>query len=108
MSAPTVRAEATEQPARVGTLDMSDADWLSSIVAQMTPRPCVVEYVPESSSTDFLSFARNRNPAQWRIVIRGVDMVPFIDPARITLRDEEHVKRRVAQFLPEAERPASP
>lgn len=88
------------------TTTLNDADWLTSVVAQVTQRPCVVEFERERSSTDIFFGSRNE-PAHWRIVMKGIDHVARIDVARIKLRDDEHVRRRVIGCLPEAERAAS-
>jgi len=84
----------------------TDESWLAEVVSQVTRRPCVVEFVPSRRSFDFF-MSPSDSPAHWRVVIKGVDAAPCIDPARVTLRDDEHVKRRILSCLPEAERVSS-
>lgn len=82
----------------------AESEWLATIVAQLTVRPCVVEFEPAHRS-DFWLGGDTHTPARWRVTIKGVESTPFIQTARVHLRDEEHVKARIVSCLPESERP---
>jgi hypothetical protein len=59
--------------------------WLREIAERVTGRPVLLKYSPVGAV----------------LVIRGIDVEPFIETQRIQLRDEEWLTRRLLRYTPE-------
>jgi hypothetical protein len=84
-------------------MDNEKIDWLESCIGKITARPFVVEYLPAHRASWLSMWGDQDREAYFRVTFRGLESMVQIYPARVELKDDEHIRARL-KFVVDADK----
>lgn len=81
----------------------SNLTWLHGTVAMLTERECVVQHVAERHNRQL--FNEHYTAESYVVTVLGAKTQIYIEPARVALRDEAYLSKRLAAVLESEAKP---